>query len=125
MEILRDIRKSNPTNIRDGGIPHDWNWLYTQTFPVPPGPDEAVLENCSGEICLNLQEGSGETVTIDSRTFTRRVFIQDSYSVNSNECNLPVGGDQDSIKLYRVDVTWDDTSGSHTTTTSSCLRREV
>ena len=119
MEILRNIRESKPDNIRDGGTPQDWNWLYTQVFSTP---DQASFENCSGEICLNLQ-GSGEIITIDSRDFTRSVFIHDTHSANSNECNALAGGDQGSIKLFRVDVTWNDTSGAHTSTTSSCFRK--
>jgi len=118
VEVIQDIRNNKPGNVLDDtGAPDNWNWIFNQNFL---GSREAYFNNCGADQCLDFSPQPVVPINLpsDSRNFTRRIFVFD----DPGGCNEDFT-DWDRIKQFRVEVTWTDTSGDHTITTSSCLRR--
>ncbi len=61
-------------------------------------------------------------ITVDNRTYIRQVYVSDT-PVPSGKSNCNAGsGDWNKIKQFVVVVTWNDTTGSHEATNSTCLK---
>lgn len=122
MEILRNLRDQASGTVYDNsGTLRDWYWIFTQDLS-----GDEIASFCSSS-CINLSLDS-DNINLDNRDFTRRIIIRDDVSAANNPCNIngnpsPVTGDWDEIKQFTVEVSWEDTSGIHTTSTNSCLRK--
>lgn len=82
--------------------------------------------------CLNLTTGGVQTPAADAegRVFTRTVYVADTpiASGGNSKCNIvPVPPatqpDFSKIKQFTVVVSWSDSSGSHNSTTTSCIQK--
>lgn len=86
-------------------------------FVSTPSPCTTSLK------CLYFDNSTPELVSLDGRTFTRTVYIADTPpgSGGVSYCNDASGNDWNKIKQFTVEVSFTDSSGTHSSTQSSCI----
>lgn len=115
METIRSLRDQSLDIQDNSSAVVGWDWVFDQNFSV----DESA--GFCGERCLDFSL-SGDSITLDGRIFNRTITVRDNPDPTNNSCNIS-GTDWTDIKQFTVEVTWEDTSGSHTSASNSCLRR--
>ena len=118
-----------PTLIWSGDLDETGPGCYPLGIPAHlhlPGSD-LVCPASFVSYCLHLNDwgaSGGELITVDSRTFSRQIFIADTPIAlgGKSSCNT-TAGDYTQIKQFSVVVSWTDPSGTHQVTNTTCLRR--
>jgi len=139
LEIINSIKASSESDtIRysssscSSGVGPSMNWLglfaydiiYCPTYGRPGRlytPTD-LMRPCSAANtwCLDLSGTGMEPITLEGRVFYRTVYVADSSGVSS--CD-PSSTDYSFIKQFTVVVSWTDSSGSHNSITTSCIRK--
>lgn len=119
---------------------HNWDFLFTKDIEdnscgsnpgrvgyITPSGCNSTVYNC---IYFGGNEASNGSVIVDTRTYTREVFIADTpiapsgkSNCNTNDDTNPNVGDWDNIKQFTVVVSWTDSSGTHNQTQTACYQR--
>lgn len=143
LEVINYLRTTNgaPNKITysgaagncvgSGGIGTNWDVFFIQDIddtaagcdPVLRGRKGVVYQSTPGnwELLLTAPPTPpGNQVVENGRTFTRDVYVADT--VGESTCNVNAN-DYDEIKQFTVVVGWDDASGHHEATTTSCIQR--
>lgn len=145
MEIIRSIKASNAATIRyssgscdTGTSPTNYSWTdFFSLGDISPETGVGCDFGRAGHLyapgysscpagqnwCLQFETGGAQTTPYEGRVFTQTVYVADTpvASGGKSGCNANVN-DYGLIKQFTVKVSWGDSSGSHNSTTTSCIK---
>jgi len=132
LEVVNYIKKSNGnvslTNcnfVPDSSV-SNWDSLFKTNVDencTQYGLPGILFQSGSGwEIKFN--SSSGETIELNKRNFTRYIYVADTPTITGGKSNCnSVAGDYNRIKQFTARVVWSDSSGSHESITTSCIKK--